>query len=174
MKALQALTLKYRELADEKSSLSQKAEYAKRAIDDVIDHGNIESPKQQTRLGDARFSLDMATSRIKAINRELPKLEDEIARLYDSERAAFNSKLKSLRDKLETDLKAALLPFFDGKPMLVQRLLQGVNVPALHDISRCMEPCLDHERMKAIVQTASHFCAHVTKVTNLLNLPDQP
>ncbi|MEO5804106.1 MAG: hypothetical protein ABIR24_11315 [Verrucomicrobiota bacterium] len=138
MTELKQLIKEHRLVINQRSSTTQMRDHAQKQIDEVVDEGDITTPKAQKKLSDAKFSLDLAVASLKVIEKQLPKLESRILGLYDAERSAFNKRVKARREKEIADIKESNRRFFNGKERLLCDLVAKNFFPAIREINRAI------------------------------------
>jgi hypothetical protein len=169
MNSLRELIKQYRNLAAEKSSTIQMRDKAQIDIDQVIDEGELQSPRQQKKLGDARFALDLAVSRLKAIDKVLPKLIKEIDATYTFERREFNSLFRERIADVIEEMLTLWRPYYIGNERLLKNQFKSLHVPAIHELTRAQQerPYDPTAGEEAVVDYAEQFCVKAKRLAAL-------
>src|SRR5689334_21454473 len=119
---------KRREITDELGRLDRMESAAKKQITAAVEDGDIENPKTQRLVADARIRLDMVASRRPKLQADLRALDKDMVPRYRGTLAEWNLKVSNARREAEVARIRAELPFWEGDGRACRRYFDGVRM----------------------------------------------
>ena len=172
-KALKTLMDKCKERGEELRQLDVIEAEAKRAIDEVVEAGDIGSEAAQRKTGDARMRLDMVAARrkkLKGLRVETHALES----LYRAEADKFNNAVTAALAALEEKYIVAMVPFFGGDEVECRLYLENRKdrPPLFHEFRRCYYnfPTYGRPEERVLEEEVRGFIAQIERDSKIIGL----
>jgi hypothetical protein len=163
-----------RDVSDELRRLDLMAADAKKTLKTAGATGDIEDPKVQRKVGDARIRLDLVKGRRTHIESENARLDDDLRAAYRKEAARWNRLVMEAKAALVEARIQANLPYWDGDEHACRRLYDGGRMeeaPIFYRFSRafCSEtpPCDDP------IKAAELLTAHINRAAKALGWTEE-
>jgi hypothetical protein len=137
---LKSTARELRTILDEISILDTKDREAKKALREVAKTGNLDDPKVQRIVSNARITLDLVASRRNYVESATSETAATLIRELRAVDKLWTKAVQARIDQLEARIREANAPFFDGDTRLMLSTLEAVSFPALISARRAHTP----------------------------------